>query len=241
MDDKDLQSPVDANDAISGNPLRAILEVSAALVSSLEYRDVMANVAEKIGRAMSVWNVGISSYDAARDVCVFEGWWSAGGITQYDIDYIGTVADLRERPDLRRILESRETVVEHVNDLTLPALNREQMAKWGVKTEVDVALRVGGEVIGMIGLEEHRFVRDFTPVELDLFAKLCELAAIGIHNSLVYTRQQERNRHLGSLLAVSRELSATRWSSGALFRRRPGVRRRAAGATRRDIRVRRVD
>jgi GAF domain-containing protein len=201
-------------DAISGNPLRAILEVSAALVSSLEYGEVMAAVAEKIGQAMSVWNVGISSYDAVRDVCVFEGWWCEGGITQEDRDYIGTVADLRERPDLRHILDTPGVQVESVTDRFLPSLDREQLTKWGIKTEVDVRLTAGDEVIGMIGLEEHRFVREFTPVELDLFAKLCDLAAIGIHNAMVYRHQQERNRHLESLLEVSRELSAAR---GALF------------------------
>jgi GAF domain-containing protein len=217
----------DTSSAISGNPLQAILEVSAALVSSLEYRAVLSTVAEKIGRAMSVWSVGISSYDADRDVCVFEGWWCLGGSTQEDLDYIGTVADLRERPDLRRIIETPGVRVEHVNDLSLPALNREQMAKWGVKTEVDVTLRVGGEVIGMIGLEEHRFVRDFTPVELELFAKLCDLAAIGIYNAMVHSREQERTRHLRSLLDVTHSLAAADAARRDLF---PTIAEAAAAA-----------
>ena len=202
--------PRDTSGAISGNPLQAILEVSAALVSSLEYREVLSTVAEKIGRAMSVWSVGISSYDADRDVCVFEGWWCLGGSTQEDLDYIGTVADLRERPDLRRIFETPGVRVERVNDRALPALNREQMAKWGIKTEVDVALRVGGRAIGMIGLEEHRFVREFAPVELDLFAKLCDLAAIGVYNAMVHSREQERTQYLRTLLAVSHSLTGAR-------------------------------
>jgi GAF domain-containing protein len=217
----------DSSNAISGNPLQAILEVSAALVSSREYRAVLSTVAEKIGRAMSVWSVGISSYDADRDVCVFEGWWCLGGSTQEDLDYIGTVADLRERPDLRRIIETPGVRVERVDDLSLPALNREQMAKWGIKTEVDVTLRVGGRAIGMIGLEEHRFVRDFTPVELDLFAKLCDLAAIGIYNAMVHSREQERTRHLRSLLAVSHSLAAADTARCDLF---PAIAESAATA-----------
>jgi GAF domain-containing protein len=187
----------------------------------------MATVAEKIGRAMSVWSVGISSYDARRDACIFEGWWCEGGITQEDIDYIGTVADLRDRPDLRHIIEMPGVQVERVDDPSIPALDREQMAKWGVKTSVDVALRVGGRVIGMIGMEERRFVRDFTPVELDLFAKLCELAAIGIHNAQIHRREQERALHLRSLLAVSHSLTSPGAARHGLF---PAIATSAAAA-----------
>ena len=189
-------------DEISGNPFRAVLAVSEALVSSTVYEEVMANVAAVVGMAMSVWDVGISSYIADRDICIFEAWWCEGGSTQEDIDYIGTVADLRERPDLRKILDRPGTHVESITDRALPAKDREEMTKWGVKTSVDTALRVGDEVIGMLGLEEKRFVRDFTPVELDLFEKLCELTAIGLHNAMIFRRQQERARHLVSLTAI---------------------------------------
>jgi GAF domain-containing protein len=197
----------DAN-AISGNPLRAILEVSAALVSSLQLEEVLGNVVAVIGQAMSVWNVGMSSYVPERQIVVFEAWWCEGGITQEDRDYVGTPADLRQRPDLRHIIESQGVQVESVTDPSIPALDREKMTEWGVKTSVDTALRVGDDVIGILGLEEKRFVRRFTPIELDLFDKLCRLAAIGIHNAMVFRRQQERHRHLESLIEVSHALNS---------------------------------
>ena len=196
------ESMVATAEEISGNPFRAVLAVSEALVSSTVYEEVMANVAEIVGMAMSVWDVGISSYVAERDICIFEAWWCEGGNTQEDIDYVGTVAELRERPDLRTILDRPGVHVESIADRALPAKDREEMTKWGVKTSVDAALRVGDEVIGLLGLEEKRFVRDFTPVELDLFEKLCELTAIGIHNAMLFRRQQERARHLVSLTAI---------------------------------------
>jgi len=195
--------------AISGNPLQAILAVSAALVSSVELEEVFAAVVEKIGQAMSVWSVGLSSYDPQRDVCVFEAWWCEGGITQEDRDYIGTVADLRERTDLRRILDAPGVSVERIDDPSVPALDRKQMAKWGVKTSVDTALRVGDQVIGMMGMEERRFVREFTDIELDLFHKFCELAAIGIHNAMVFRRQRERGRHLTTMIEIGHALRET--------------------------------
>jgi len=43
--------------ASSGNPFRAILDVGAALVSSLVLEDVFDNIAARIGEAMTVWGV----------------------------------------------------------------------------------------------------------------------------------------------------------------------------------------
>jgi GAF domain-containing protein len=192
---------------ISGNPLRAILEVSAALVSSTEYHEVLANVVQKIGEAMSVWSVGMSSYVPERDIVIFEAWWCEGGISQEDIDYIGTVANLRERSDLRHIIETPGVQVESITDADLPELDREEMTKWGVKTSVDTALHVGDEVIGILGVEEKRFARTFTDIETDLFGKLCDLAAIGTYNARLFRRQRERSRHLASLIESSRALS----------------------------------
>jgi len=195
--------------SIAGNPLLAILEVSAALVSSIELDEVFARVVEKIGEAMSVWSVDISTYVPEREIMIYEAYWCEGGITDDDRAYIGTVANLRERPDLRQIFTYSGPHEERVDDLSLPERNRREMAKWGVKTSVDAPLRVGDEVLGQIGMQEKRYARSFTPIEMDLFDKLCGLAAIAIHNARVYRGHQERGRHLASLIDVSLALSAS--------------------------------
>jgi GAF domain-containing protein len=194
--------------AISGNPLRAVIEVSAALVSSTVYGEVLSNLAQRIGEALSVWEVGISAYHPERGIFTFEAGYRLGGFTQDDLDYVGTVAVLSERPDLQRVMDSPGPLIERVTDRSLPKVDREFLEKWGVKTSVDVALRVGGNVVGMLSLEEKRFVRDFTPVELELFGQLCELAAIGVYNAQLFRRQSERSRHLAALLKTTAALEA---------------------------------
>jgi GAF domain-containing protein len=192
---------------LSGNPVRAIFEVSAALVSSTVFREVLANVGAKIGEAMNVSSCDIQTYVAERDVCIYEAFWSVHGLTDADRDYIGTVTNVRDRPDIRAILESPGLFEQHLDDPDLPDQDREEIVKWGYRSTLDIPLRVGNEVVGVLGIQESRFVRHFTPAERDLFGWLCELAAVGIYNAGVLRRQQERSLHLAGLTAINRALA----------------------------------
>jgi len=195
--------------ASSGNPFRAILDVGSALVSSLVLEEVFANVAAKIGEAMMVWAVDIQTYDRSRDVLVYEAYWCQEGVTADDRAYIGTITDLGDRPDWRRVIDGRQLVECHVDDPALSARERDELKKWGYKTTLDAPLMVGGEVIGVLGLNEKRFVRRFTPIEKDLFKQLCDLAAVGIHNAQVHRMQQEQTRHLDALVEASRAITSS--------------------------------
>lgn len=194
---------------ISGNPLRAIFEVSAALVSSTVFREVLAQLVAKIGEATNVSSCDIQTYVPEREVCIYEAYWSVRGLTEADRDYIGTVTNLRDRPDIRGILESNGLFEQHLDDPDLPAQDREEIVKWGYKSTLDVPLRVGDQVVGLLGVQESRFVRHFTPAERDLFGWLCELAAVGIYNAGVLRRQLERSRHLAALMEINRALAAS--------------------------------
>jgi diguanylate cyclase (GGDEF)-like protein len=195
--------------ASGGNPFRAILDVGAALVSSLELDQVFANVAEKIGEAMMVWSVDIQTYDRERNTLLYEAYWSQGGLSDEDRAYIGTVVDIRTRPDWLRVVEGGEVVEWHINDPALPAKEREAMQTWGYKTTLDAPLMVGDQVIGILGISETRFVRTFTSIEKDLFSQLSDLAAVAIHNAQVYRRQREQTRHLDALVGASRAITSS--------------------------------
>jgi GAF domain-containing protein len=195
--------------ASGGNPFRAILDVGAALVSSLELEEVFANVAQKIGEAMMAWSVDIQTYDRERGTLLYEAFWCQGGATEADSAYLGTVIDIRTRPDWLRVVEGRDVVEWHIDDPDLPAVEREGMKAWGYKTTLDAPLMVGDQVIGILGLSETRFVRKFTSIEIDLFKQLCGLAAVAISNAQVYRRQQEQTRHLDALLDASRAITSS--------------------------------
>ncbi len=195
---------------LAGNPLLAILEVSAALVSSTVYEEVLAAVLARIGEAMTVASCDLQTYDRARRVLIYEAFWSITGPTEEEQDYLGTVTPLDARPDLKAILTSPGLFEQHVDDPDISTHDLEQMRKWGYRSTLDMPLRFGDEVIGILGLQEMRFVRRFTPAERDQFLRLCELAAIGIHNAGLLRHDQERGRHLSSLAEIGHALATVR-------------------------------
>jgi hypothetical protein len=91
---------VNAPSPLSGNPLLAIFAVSEALVSSIEYSEVLANLAARIGEAMNVMSCDILTYDAEREAFTFDALWSTAGASASDRALVGRVVRLRDRPDL---------------------------------------------------------------------------------------------------------------------------------------------
>jgi len=195
---------------LAGNPLRAILEVTGALVSSPVYEEVLAGLVEKIGQAMNVWSCDLQAYVPERDACIYVAAWSVPGPTDDEIAYLGTVTNVRDRPDIRDLIESTGLTEQHADDPALSAHDREQLTKWGLKSTLDMPLRVGDRVVGVLGVQETRFVRHFTPAERDQFTRLCELAAIGMYNAEVLRGDRERARHLAALYEVSHALATVR-------------------------------
>ena len=199
---------------LAGNPLRAILEVSQALVSSNVYEQALGAVVAKIGESMDVWSCDLQSCLPEVDCCVYDAYWSVEGATDEDRAYMGTVTRIADRPDIRAILESDDLVEQHVDDPKLSEHDREHLRKWGYRSTLDMPLRIGDRVVGILGLQEKRFVRRFVPAERDQFMRLCELAAIGVHNAGVLRRDHERGRHLASLAEVSHALATVQDSPG---------------------------
>jgi GAF domain-containing protein len=199
----------DGQRASSGNPFRAILDVGAALVSSLELESVFANVAEKIGQAMVVWGVEIQVYDPERAELVHQAFWCDQAAGDAVPRPAGAITPLDERPSLDALLHADRTVERHLSDPDLPADERRFLEAAGYKTALYAPLAVGGEALGVIALIERRFVRRFTPIEIDLFRQLSDLASIAIHNADLYERLDEQKRHTGSLLEASQALTAS--------------------------------
>ena len=195
--------------ASSGNPFKAILDVGAALVSSLRLEQVFANIAEKIGEAMMSWSVEIQTYDPQRDLLRFEACWCREGLSEADQARVGSTTPVSERPDLRRLLSVKELVERRIGDPDLPADERRYMEGRGYKATLSAPLMAGGSVIGVLGLAETRFMRTFTSMEKDLFHQLCDLAAVGIANAQSFRRMQEQTRHLDALLDSSRAVSSS--------------------------------
>ena len=185
-----------------------VAQISAALASSLVLEEVLALIARRIAEAMDVWGCHILMYDARENTLTGVGYW-AREISGEDAEETGAVIDLDERRDYLAVVKDRRMLETHVDDPGTAPEERAAMERWGEKSALEAPLVFGDEVIGVLSLLERRCVHRFTPEEKELLADLAVPAAIAIHNARLYTEQQERNRHLASLLESSRAMSST--------------------------------
>jgi GAF domain-containing protein len=186
-----------------GSSFDAILAVGEALVSDLEYDTIFATVAKRIGEAMHAWSIDLQTLDSHRQELLYVAYWCVEGISDRDRSFLGSTVRLADWPTWRRVADAAEMLERHIDDPDLPADERGAMVRWGYRTTLDCPLVYAGEVVGVLGLREARFVRRFTDVERDLLSQLCDLAAIAIRNAGIYRREQEEQRRLNALAQMS--------------------------------------
>lgn len=190
------------------NPYARILSIATAIVSTMSWGETLNVIAERIGEILFAWSASINSYDVERRTVTYEAYWCKGGASKEDLEYIGHISNIDERPDFRQLIDGRELVESRVDNPGLPAVERDVMKKWGLKTTLDGPLIYDGKVIGTVGVAETRFVRKFTPGELSLFAQLCELASIGVHNAQVFRAQQQTEARFAFVADLSDSLTS---------------------------------
>ena len=183
-------------------------EFERVIASTLVLEERLTLIAQRICQALDVWECDLYEYSAERDTLTGTAFW-AREITQADRDWVGTVADLADRPAYREILLERRIHEDRVDDPGLPPEERALMERWGEKTALSVPLVFGHDVIGCLLLLEKREVRHFDDGELLLIEELAVPAAIAIHNVRLYREQEERTRRLSSLLEASRAIASS--------------------------------
>jgi GAF domain-containing protein len=187
------------NSAPRIGPYGAILDIAKTLVAGDSLDVTLRLIVENVGRAMFAESASLGSYRPEQNVYVYEAGWREGGQTAEDKADVGRVYPLADNPDLRRQLDSREIVECRIDDPSLRDVDREYLTRWGLKTSLDCPLVYGGKVIGLLGIEESRFVRRFTPSERGLFAQLCDLAAVGVHAARQARLLEEAQQELARL------------------------------------------
>jgi GAF domain-containing protein len=186
--------------AFGTGPYDVILDIATAMVKGGSVEATLQTIVENVGKAMFAESASLGSYDAERDEFVHEAEWQDGGLTPEREAEIGVLVQLSEMPGLRRQLQDRAPVEYRIDDPGLNENYREYMTRRGVKTILDCALTYANNTIGLLGIEESRFVRRCTPSEIALFSQLCNLAAIGIHTARQARRLEETERRLQQAL-----------------------------------------
>jgi GAF domain-containing protein len=177
------------------NPFRAILDVSARLVDSLDLEVVYANTAQGIGEAMAVSQAEVWIHETGAPRLVTAACWSEAG-TSAASAFAGEFVDLDGCPSLQAVLTGGDVVERHECDADLGPREHDLIETRGAMTMLSAPLATGGEVFGLLALSVSRFTRRFTPLELELLRQLCTMAAISIHHARLYRQMDEQRRFL---------------------------------------------
>jgi diguanylate cyclase (GGDEF)-like protein len=187
----------------------AMHKIKETLASSPEIEGVLAAVAAQIGDALHVSLVDIYQFSPDHDVLLCEATWRRTGIAKADHGYVGSLTDLRERPEWRRAIDERVVVERRVDDPAIPPEDRASLVKWGFLASLAAPLLVADEVVGLVSVAQLGYVRSFGQPELDLFLRLSLLASLAIANARMLRKEEVHTRRLTSLLDASRFIAAS--------------------------------
>ena len=188
--------------------LALLFEATRAVTSSLVLEDVLELVTRTTAEAMGTFAADIFDYLAADNAMVASGYWALD-ITPEDEAYLGSCISLDERPGYYPYVDEPRLVEQQLDDPDVPPGEREIAARWDEKSTLIAPLLYGGELIGLLGCTEKRFVRRYTDEDKEFLELLAVPAALAIHNARVFRAQEERARRLATLRDCGRAVTSS--------------------------------
>ncbi len=188
--------------------LRALVDASRAMSSTLDLDELLQTIARVAGEALGTAECAINTYDPETEELVIVAFWQRHPGPDHDA-WVGRTYSLREFPADRAVLYGGRIVEENVSDPTLDEANRRSMTENGEKTLLNVPLCDEGRPIGVLVFVETAAERHFTREEREIAAALGEQATIAMRNAQMLRRLEEQNRRLDSLLASTRAITSS--------------------------------
>jgi len=170
------------------NRLQALLELSRALSSSLDLRDVLLVLLDRVARLTGATGTAVSRWDREQGVVVTLVHHSHGvnslaeeGVEGYMLSLYPATADVLEtqRPRQVRLSNPRDDPAE-----------REMLRKLGFGSLLMLALVVRGETIGLMEIADVND-RRFSPQDVEFCQAVCDVVATSLHNAILYERARE--------------------------------------------------
>jgi diguanylate cyclase (GGDEF)-like protein/excisionase family DNA binding protein len=188
--------------------LTLLFEATRAVTSSLVLEDVLELVTRTTAEAMGTFAADIFDYSAAENAMISTGYWALD-ITPEDEDYLGSRISLEERPGYYPCVDEPRLIERQLDADDWPPGEREIAARWDEKSGLVAPLLYGGELIGLLGCTEKRFVRRYTDEDKEFLDLLAVPAALAIHNARVFREQEQRARRLATLRDCGRAVASS--------------------------------
>jgi len=190
------------------DPYQTVFEVGATLIASLDLDQVFATIARQVGEALDVQLCDINEYDPEANTMTYVAVWSEK-LRDEDLEYLGTVVSLDERPERDEVIRAGGIVVHYLDDPDLDSKERDVMEQYDEWATMEAPLVYGDEVIGVLGVAESRRARRFSDEEKELLRLFARPAAAAIGNARAYRAQRELAHRTAALLDSSRAVAST--------------------------------
>ena len=168
--------------------LQALLDLSRALSSSLDLREVLREFATHAAQLTGATAAELSTYDPARGELVMLVEYREGRdeITASG----GQVYHLADFPATRHVLDTQEPVQVRVENPDDDAAERALLERQGQKSLLMLPLVARGETIGLMEIVDTQD-RVWNEADVGFCRALCDIVATAIRNAVLFAELQE--------------------------------------------------
>lgn len=168
--------------------LQALLDLSRALSSSLDLREVLREFATHAAQLTGATAAELSTYDPARGELVMLVEYREG---RDEITVSGgQVYHLADFPATRHVLDTQEAVQVRVENPDHDAAERAILERQGQKSLLMLPLVARGETIGLMEIVDERD-RVWDEADVEFCRALCDIVATSIRNAVLFAELQE--------------------------------------------------
>ncbi len=183
--------------------LRTLLEITDAVTGTLDVRQVMRLIVQRVGDLVRAHRCSILAVDERLRNCFV-----VAANDNPDADMLEV--DLQKYPEIRKAIDTREPViVRDVENDPLVAPVREQLLRMGYRSLLVLPLVFGREVLGTLFLRASREM-PFTPAEIRFCRVAAGASANALKNALLFREvAMEAARHRSTSEKLRRILDCT--------------------------------
>jgi diguanylate cyclase (GGDEF)-like protein len=193
------------------NERAALYEAAALIRSTLEYDQVLKEIAKQLCNALNATSAYILSFDTSElKSTVLAEYFSPHTNARERVSDLGKTYNVAlESPEDVPFLLAGETMIHHLNDPGLDAQMKAEMEQYGVRSALTVPLRVKGETVAYTEIWESRHHREFSETEIALARGIAQHAAVAIENARLYANAQQNLREQTALRAAISAVTST--------------------------------
>ena len=185
---------------------RLLNELGVELGSSLDPRTVLDSACRRICELLEATGGEIWARRDEQEIeCLAS--WANGGFVE---EWVGRRYPLDHWSASSLTIDSGETVaIVSLDDPRLGAEERRVMEEWDQRSLLAVPMQARGRTLGTVEITQAGRERAFSQEEVAIAEACARMTALAVDNALLFERQADQTRRLGSLLEAGQALTSS--------------------------------